>query len=153
MPLVSGKHPQDVLGESNGTGEEGAVGLGKGLLERWRAARRYEGNRKIGARKLGIARTEGEFDFASKAAGSSIDERDSVAAVLGQVALCITDDKHVGKEHEAYRPEVTTIDMPHESFGRVVVLGPDHLPNVHDGDIPASAVLQKTRYCQCSRGD
>src|SRR5262249_47959982 len=124
-------------------GREGAVELEKGLLERWRAVRRYEGNRKIGARKLRIARTEGEFDFASKAAGPSINERDSVAAVLGQVALCIADDEHVRKEHESYGAEVTTIDMSHESLGRVVVLAPDHLPNIHDSDVPASAVLQK----------
>src|SRR5215468_2045828 len=124
-------------------GREGAIELAKGLLERWRAVRRYEGNRKIGARKLGIARTEGELDLASKTTSPSIDERDSVAAVLGQVALRIADDEHIGKQHESYRPEVTTIDMPHESFGRVVVLGPDHLPNIYDGDVPASAVLQK----------
>src|SRR5262249_10478238 len=58
-------------------------------------------------------------------------------------ALCIADDEHVRKEHESYGAEVTTIDMPHESFGRVVVLGPDHLANIHDSDGPASAVLQK----------
>src|SRR5262249_12725499 len=120
---------------------ECAAGLGKGLLERWRTVRRYERNGKSRAWKPGI--TECELDFASKTTGSSIDERDSVAAILGQVALRITDDKHIGKEHEAYRAEVTTVDMSHESLGRVVVLGPDHLPNVHDGDVPASAVLQK----------
>src|SRR5262245_24619986 len=30
MPLVSGKHPQDVLGESNGTGEKVPLDWGKG---------------------------------------------------------------------------------------------------------------------------
>src|SRR5262249_33893785 len=110
---------------------------------RRRAVRRYEGNRKIGARKLGIARTEGELDLASKTAGPSIDERDSVAAILGQVTLCIADDEHVRKQHESYGAEVTTIDMSHESLGRVVRPAPDHLPNVTDGDVPAPAVLQK----------
>ena len=103
--------------------------------------RRYEWNGKIGARKPGIV--EGELDLASKAAGSSINERDSVAAVLGQVALGIADDEHVGEEHEAHGPEVTTIDMSHESLGRVVVLAPDHLPNGHDGDVSAPTVLQE----------
>jgi hypothetical protein len=92
-----------VLGESNGTGEKVPSGLGKGLPERWRAARRYERNGKSRAWKPGI--TECELDFASKTTSPSIDERDSVAAVLGQVALGITDDEHIGKQHESYEPK------------------------------------------------
>src|SRR5262245_45295845 len=106
-----------------------------------RTVRRYERNGKGRAWKPGI--TECELDLASKTASPSIDERDSVAAILGQVTLCIADDEHIRKQHESYGAEVTTIDMPHESLGRVVVLGPDHLPNIHDGDVPASAVLEK----------
>lgn len=59
------------------------------------------------------------------------------------MALRIADDEHIGKEHETHGPEVAAIDMSLKGLGRVVVLPPDHLPNVHDGDISTAAVLQK----------
>ena len=113
------------------------------MLERGRAARRDERNRKLGAGDARHRVAQRQLDFASKAAGLSIDKRDSVPAVFGQVALRIADDEHVGKEHETHGPEVTTIDMPLESLGCVVVLPPDHLSEGHDGDVSAPPVLQE----------
>ena len=81
--------------------------------------RRDKRNRKIGAGKPGIAKSK--LDLPSQAAGPPVDKRDSVSAVLGEVALRVADNEHVGKEHEAYRSEVTTIDMPLERRGSIVI--------------------------------
>ena len=100
-------------------------------------------NRKIGTRKPGIAQSE--LDLPSQAAGPPVDERDSVSAVLGEVALRVTDNEQVGKEHEAHRSEMTAIDMPLERRGSIVILPLYHLLDGHDRDVSASAVLQEFR--------
>src|SRR5262249_3905231 len=55
---------------------KGAVRLGKGLLERWRAARRGERNRELRAGDARRRLPQRQLDFAAKTAGPSIDERD-----------------------------------------------------------------------------
>src|SRR5213594_4294047 len=84
-------------------------------------------------------------DCPERAAGPPVDGRDSVSAVLGEVALRVTDNEQVGKEHEAHRSEMTAIDMPIERRGSIVILPLYHLLDGHDRDVSASAVLQEFR--------
>src|SRR4030095_13068759 len=103
---------------------------------------RQTGPEKRGT-QTGIAQSK--LDLPSQAAGPPVDERDSVAAVLGEVALRVADNKQVGKEHEAHRSEMTTIDMPLERRGSIVIVPLYHLLDGHDRDVSASAVLQELR--------
>src|SRR4029434_939294 len=112
---------------------------GKQRDRRRRPVRRDKRNRKIGTRKTGIAQSK--LDLPSQAAGPPVDERDSVAAVLGEVALRVADNKQVGKEHEAHRSEMTTIDMPLERRDSSVIVPLYRLLDVVHRDVSSSAVL------------
>src|SRR4030095_7357628 len=93
IPFVSGKHPQDGCGESNGTGEKVPLGWGKGCSNVGGPLGEMNGTGKLGPGAARHRIAQRQLDFASKAAGLSIDKRDSVPAVFGQVALCIADDE------------------------------------------------------------
>src|SRR5215510_2575474 len=54
MPLVSGKHPQDVLGESNGTGENVPLGWEKGCSNVGGPLGETKGTGKLGHGNLGL---------------------------------------------------------------------------------------------------
>ena len=72
-----------------------------------------------------------------------VDERDAIAAVLGQMVLGVGDDQHLGQEHDAERPEAAGVHVPPQRVCGAVVPRVQQIVDVEHRDLSAATVLAK----------
>src|SRR5262249_39330015 len=103
--------------------------------------RRDERNGKDGTGLRWV--TERHLNLPATAAGFSIDETDSVRAILSQPVFRMADQQQLGKDQKAYRTEVPAVVVSIERAISIVESCADHLLHVHHRDASAPTMLEE----------
>src|SRR5262249_56158801 len=91
--------------------------------------------------------TERHLDLPAAAAGFSIDETDSVRAVLSWPVFRMAHQQQLGEDQKAYRAEVPAVVVSIERAIGIVESCTDHLLHVHHRDASLPAMLEEFGVC------